>query len=403
MSALTAKAGADGRSSGELRAPGTANAMHRRDSINDDEDNETSGWELDDLQDETYELIPAGDSANANGSSRASLSIDLEKSGKTDINSALAMVKAVVSEDDDPTLPTLTFRVIVLGTILCAIGAAVSQLFFVCYPKPPSRIMLSCLIPVCSLVQVEVRCVHSGALRLADGLASAPSFSGFLIILLSYPAGHWMAQVLPRRYFTLLGQSFTLNPGPFSVKEHVLIAVLAGSGSGAAYGADIIAIMDLYYHQTIGHLGGILLLLSTQMLGFGLSGLMYNLLVRPSKMVWPACLVPISLFNTLHGKESTITWERLRFFRLAFLAIFAWQFIPSGRRDPSFACNMLTWLGSRCSCLDFLRCFVHPFAGIKAGNCQCSRIGLYRLWPLQCIFRLVGSRKYGRVICAMVR
>lgn len=160
---------------------------------------------------------------------------------------------------------------------------------------------------------------------------SAPSFSSFLIILISYPIGHWMARVLPTRFYSVGPFSFTLNPGPFSVKEHILISVLAGSGSGAAYGADIISIQDLYYHQDIGSLGGILLLLSTQLLGFGLSGLVYKLLVTPSKMVWPAVLVPISLFNTLHGNaDSTrLTNLRLRFFQLAFLAVFAWQFLPT--------------------------------------------------------------------------
>lgn len=44
---------------------------------------------------------------------------------------ALAMVRAVVKETDDPSLPNVTFRVLLLGTILCAVGAAVSQLFFV--------------------------------------------------------------------------------------------------------------------------------------------------------------------------------------------------------------------------------------------------------------------------------
>lgn len=106
--------------------------------------------------------------------------------------------------------------------------------------------------------------------------------------------------------------------------------MLAGSGSGAAYGADIIAIQDLYYHQDIGPLGGVLLILSTQMLGFGLSGLLYKLLVIPSKMIWPINLVSVSLFNTLHGEEDTLTWKRVRLFRTAFLCVFAWQFVPSG-------------------------------------------------------------------------
>lgn len=44
---------------------------------------------------------------------------------------ALEMVRKVVKETDDPSLPNITFRVLLLGTILCAVGAAISQLFFV--------------------------------------------------------------------------------------------------------------------------------------------------------------------------------------------------------------------------------------------------------------------------------
>ena len=160
---------------------------------------------------------------------------------------------------------------------------------------------------------------------------------------------------MPKRYFTLFGYSFTLNPGPFGVKEHILITVLASSGSSAAYGADIITIQDLYYGQNIGPVGGILLILSTQMLGFGLSGLVYNLLVRPSKMVWPAILVPISLFNTLHGDSSNLTWQRLHFFRLAFLVVFVWQFVPSGVCSHSaLYCAHLCHSRSLRTCVDFL-------------------------------------------------
>lgn len=105
----------------------TSNTTRNKAADDNEDDNESSGWQLDDLQDETYELMP-----RSNGHAPLSdLTEEAGFKGKTDINSALAMVKAVVSEDDDPSLPTLTFRVIVLGTILCAIGAAVSQLFFV--------------------------------------------------------------------------------------------------------------------------------------------------------------------------------------------------------------------------------------------------------------------------------
>jgi hypothetical protein len=40
-----------------------------------------------------------------------------------------------------------------------------------------------------------------------------------------------------------------LNPGPFTVKEHVLITIMASVGSGSAYATDIIAVQRVYYNQ----------------------------------------------------------------------------------------------------------------------------------------------------------
>jgi hypothetical protein len=48
--------------------------------------------------------------------------------------------------------------------------------------------------------------------------------------LLSHPIGTFMARVLPSTKFNIAGISFSLNPGPFSIKEHVLISVIANAG-----------------------------------------------------------------------------------------------------------------------------------------------------------------------------
>ncbi|KAK4051978.1 hypothetical protein OIO90_004508 [Microbotryomycetes sp. JL221] len=201
-----------------------------------------------------------------------------------DADSARTMVHKVVPESDDPTLPTLTFRVFLLGSILCVFGAAISQLFFF--------------------------------------KSNAPSFSSFFIILIAFPLGHALTRVLPD----------SLNTGAFNKKEHLLIGVLAGSGASAAYAGEIISVQDLYYKTDLGTFGGLLLLLSTQLLGFGLSGLTYRLLVRPTVMLWPSTLVLVTLFETLHGgaKESMKqTRDRMRFFSYSFVGIFSWQFLPA--------------------------------------------------------------------------
>ena len=41
-----------------------------------------------------------------------------------------------------------------------------------------------------------------------------------------------------------------VNPGPFSIKEHVLITVMSSVGSRSAYATDIIAAQRVVYHKT---------------------------------------------------------------------------------------------------------------------------------------------------------
>lgn len=92
---------------------------------------------------------------------------------------------------------------------------------------------------------------------------------------------------------------------------------MAASGASAAYAGEIISVQELYYHQRLGHLPSLLLLLSSQMIGFGLAGLMYRLLVRPAKMVWPSTLVFVSLFDSLHAEGRQRAADQMRLFNVA--------------------------------------------------------------------------------------
>ncbi len=55
------------------------------------------------------------------------------------------------------------------------------------------------------------------------------SVDSIVATLISYPIGLFMAKALPKG---------KLNPGPFNIKEHVLIFVLATAGASGAYGID---------------------------------------------------------------------------------------------------------------------------------------------------------------------
>jgi hypothetical protein len=93
-----------------------------------------------------------------------------------------------------------------------------------------------------------------------------------VVALLSLPMGHFMARVLPTRQYSLFGKSFSLNPGPFSVKEHVLIGTMTACNTGTAYAVDIVILQKVFYDSHTPFFGGLLLVLTTQITGFALAG-----------------------------------------------------------------------------------------------------------------------------------
>lgn len=79
------------------------------------------------------------------------------------------------------------------------------------------------------------------------------------------PLGHLMANTITSRVF-FKGKSyeFTLNPGPFNVKEHVLITIFANSGAGSVYAIHIVSAVKVFYKQTISFFVSLLVVLTTQ-------------------------------------------------------------------------------------------------------------------------------------------
>jgi hypothetical protein len=138
-----------------------------------------------------------------------------------EVDITIQLVRKVVPLGDDPDLPALTLRVFAIGLSLCVLGAGISTLLFF--------------------------------------KSNAPSFSSFFVVLVSLPMGNLMATWLPAKRVRWGPFDFSLNPGPYSIKEHVLTVITAVSGSSAAYGGDILAVQDLYYHQEMGAVGGLLL------------------------------------------------------------------------------------------------------------------------------------------------
>ncbi|RWV98082.1 hypothetical protein GW17_00039093 [Ensete ventricosum] len=142
--------------------------------------------------------------------------------------SPIEQVRLTVPVTDDPTQPCLTFRTWTMGLISCILLAFVNQ--FLDYRQ--NQIVLSSV------------CVQ----------------------ILTLPVGRAMAATLPTTPIKvpLTNWSFSLNPGPFNLKEHVLITILANAGAGGVYAVNIVTIMKAFYHRNINIVAALLLSVTTQ-------------------------------------------------------------------------------------------------------------------------------------------
>ncbi|KAG6336208.1 hypothetical protein ID866_2885 [Astraeus odoratus] len=258
-------------------------------------------------------------------------------------------VRSAVANTDDPSIPVSTLRVYVMGVVWAVLIAGLNQFFFFRYPSV--------------------------------------TISSFVAQLLAFPLGRAWAKMLPN--WRIFGMQ--LNPGPFSIKEHVLVTIMASVGASCTCSKQLHLgrTVDLWYLQLpmpsvisskISRLGLLsflsenrrtslpsrgfttvrcitsavssrrrirpvcspmswmafyqwMLVMSTQLIGFSIGGILRRFLVNPPSMIWPANLVTCALFNTLHaqtyagmGNHGGISRER--FFFYAWSAAVIWYFFP---------------------------------------------------------------------------
>ncbi|KAJ4829169.1 OPT super [Turnera subulata] len=225
---------------------------------------------------------------------------------------AVMQVDLTVPKTDDPTMPVTTFRMWVLGLGACVILSFINQFFW--YRTEPMLI---------SSISAQIAVV---------------------------PIGHLMAKKLPtRKFFEGTMLEFTMNPGPFNIKEHVLITIFANAGAGTVYATHIISAVKLYYKRSLTFLPALLVMLTTQVLGFGWAGLFRRYLVEPGEMWWPSILVQVSLFRALHEKEDRPKgmMTRTQFFLLAMTCGFAYYAIPGYLFTLLTAFSWLCWLAPK--------------------------------------------------------
>ncbi|RYP16413.1 hypothetical protein DL766_009129 [Monosporascus sp. MC13-8B] len=147
--------------------------------------------------------------------------------------------------------------------------------------------------------------IGSGLNMFLSMRSPAINFPAIVVLLIVYPIGCLWAKVMPMRVFETLGVRWTLNTGPFTIKEHVVITLMANVSIGYAYSTDALLALQgkPFYDINMGWGFALLFTLSSQLIGISIAGMFRRFLVWPSAMMWPNQFANTSLFYALHDKS----------------------------------------------------------------------------------------------------
>ncbi|CAG8941383.1 unnamed protein product [Penicillium salamii] len=211
------------------------------------------------------------------------------------------LVRTVVGFEDDPSLPVITFRSIVLSAIFCAIGSVISQLSYFRTTYAP--------------------------------------FPVFFVILASDPLGRFLARVLPNYKVPLGRYSFSLNPGPWSTKEHAIVGLAANAGSQGQWA------IALFFGW------------GASLLGFAFAAMVRPLLIDDPEFIFPLSLQQVALYRSMDGRtkgDQQRARDQMKVFWIVVLGTFIWQFLPEFLFPFVASLAPLCWFASRNHNVNFI-------------------------------------------------
>jgi hypothetical protein len=179
-----------------------------------------------------------------------------------------------------------------------------------------------------------------------------PTFwlGSYVVQLIVLPLGQGLAAILPTKHFNTFGYIWSLNPGPFSIKEHVCITVMIGSTSMGIYSNHVTLIQRVFYGQTTPMSFQILLAIGSQTLGFCFGGFLRQFVVWPSSMIWPGTLADCAFFNALHknnGRHDPSHMTQRHFLCIAMVGSFVWYWVPSYLFTGLSMFNWICWIAPK--------------------------------------------------------
>ncbi|OBT69207.1 hypothetical protein VE03_01997 [Pseudogymnoascus sp. 23342-1-I1] len=268
-------------------------------------------------------------------------------------NSRYSQVRASVSALDDLSLSINTPRMWTLSMLFATMGSATNLFFSLRYPSVS-------ITPVIALLLVHpLGLIWDRALKRSDdpeviyiegSRSLSPSSSEDTTLdtdsaddsQQSTSSSTLEIKESRRRRLRLW-----LAQGRWNEKEHSCVYIASNVAFGFAFATDVIVEQTHFYNQPVTITYQVLLILSTQILGYAFAGLSRRFLVRPGGMIWPGTLMPAAMFTTLHKEENSIangwTISRWKFFFVVWLSAFAFYFLPGLLMPALSYFNVITW------------------------------------------------------------
>ncbi|KAG6007738.1 hypothetical protein E4U21_005577 [Claviceps maximensis] len=201
--------------------------------------------------------------------------------------------------------PALTFRTIVLASVLSTFQAVMSQI----YTFKPTQLIIS----------------------------------GTFIVLIAHWMGKAWAAVLPRgdrqelQWRQQGGQGDLprriritrfLNPGAWNLKEHTVCAITATSASNAAASITVFTAQNLFYDLPLNATTIVLSIISIGLFGYGICGILRPICVWHVESVYWGAIPTIKILQGLHWQDVASS-RPMRVFWYSFCGMALYEFFPA--------------------------------------------------------------------------
>ncbi|TAQ90313.1 hypothetical protein B7494_g1357 [Chlorociboria aeruginascens] len=256
-------------------------------------------------------------------------------------NSPYPQVRASVSAIDNTSLSINTPRMWVLSMLFSILGSSTNLFFSLRYPSVS-------ITPVIALLLVHpLGLLWDRVLKRRNDLEE--EFINGVLAKRTNESNRNNA--LEDSTSTSRRLRLWLAQGRWNEKEHSCVYISSNVSFGFAFATDVIVEQTKFYNQEVSIMYQLLLILSTQILGYAFAGLTRRFLVRPGGMIWPGTLMSAAMFTTLHKEESTIAngWivSRWKFFFVVWVSAFLFYFLPGLLMPALSYFNVITWLAPK--------------------------------------------------------